>query len=492
MGRLTLLAHRREGFFGDVVARICRDLAVERCALFDTTEGIRLLAARGGDRRWLEGIEALLEADTPERVSFEAPDEAGALASSTWQRVLIPYRIDHLARRGVMCLDNRLRPALVGPTDRALLESLGVQMSVLIGNVELWQELSEVRRRLERENRYYRDHSKAPVTGARMVGESPAFRRLFDLIGKVAPTRTAALILGETGVGKELVAREIHRLSADQHGPFIAAHVASMAPGLVASALFGHERGAFTGATGQVQGRFELADGGTIFLDEIGELGLEDQVRLLRVLQEGAFERVGGSKTIRSDFRLLAATNRDLEALVAEGRFREDLFYRLNVFPIRVPPLRERREDIPRLALHFLDRFMRRAGRSFEGIGEADMDRLVAYPWPGNVRELEHVIERAVVLSQPPMLKIAELDARPAPVLAGSSGPRRWETLEEHERQYVAAVLDHCAGRITGKAGAAALLGLKPSTLQSRIDKLELRDALDQARVRAKPRVKRR
>ncbi len=488
IGRLGLLAHRREGFFGDIAARICRELAVERCALFDTTGPIRLLAARGGDRHWLGALESLLQKERPTAVQFLPPPDAPASQAPVGQLVLIPYRIDDLDRHGWVCLENRRRPARVGPEDRALLESLGVQMSVLIGNVELWEELRAVRQRLERENRYYREESPARVPPGPMVGESVAFVRMLELVAKVAPSDSAALITGETGVGKELVAREILRLSSRRDGPFIVVHVASMPSGLVASALFGHERGAFTGATRQLRGRFELAHGGTIFLDEIGELSPEDQVRLLRVLQEGTFERVGGSQTLRSDFRLLAATNRDLEARVAEGRFRQDLFYRLNVFPIHVPPLRDRRDDIARLALHFLDRFGRQAGRGFEGIGEADVDRLLGYDWPGNVRELEHVIERAVVLSEPPMLKIPSLDEGAVPLASGDRGEAAWPTLEQLERRYVRDVLNNCEGRITGKGGAAEILGLKPSTLQSRIDKLGLRGALKQARAQEKAR----
>jgi transcriptional regulator with GAF, ATPase, and Fis domain len=298
------------------------------------------------------------------------------------------------------------------------------------------------------------------------------------------------LVTGETGVGKELVASELHRQSPRRDGPFIAVHVASFSPGLVASGLFGHERGAFTGATEQAKGRFELANGGTLFLDEIGELSAEDQVRLLRVLQEGTFERVGGTRPIRSDFRLVAATNRDLQAEVRAGRFREDLYFRLAAFPLLVPPLRERREEIPTLALFFMERAARGRGVRFEGVGEADMRRMLEYAWPGNVRELEHVIERAVVLSEPPRLRIPPLDAatRAAPVApvvpARPAQRREWVSLAEAERRYVAEVLHHVRGRITGSGGAAELLGLKPSTLNFRIRKLGLLDEVRRARER--------
>ncbi|HTP28123.1 MAG TPA: sigma 54-interacting transcriptional regulator, partial [Anaeromyxobacteraceae bacterium] len=279
--------------------------------------------------------------------------------------------------------------------------------------------------------------------------------------------------------------REIHLLSPRRDGPFIAVHVAALAPGLVASALFGHERGAFTGATQQAKGRFELAHGGTILLDEIGELSLEDQVRLLRVLQEGTFERVGGARVIRSDFRLVAATNRDLPAQVSAGRFREDLYFRLAAFPLRVPPLRERRQEIPTLALYFMEKASRKLGVRFEGMPELDVARLLAHDWPGNVRELEHIIERAVLLSDPPRLRIPALDgkgARPAATAQATGMVDEWPSLEEVERRYVAKVLWHAHGRVTGAGGAAEVLGLKPSTLQFRIDRLGLREELRRSR----------
>jgi transcriptional regulator with GAF, ATPase, and Fis domain len=373
----------------------------------------------------------------------------------------------------------------VGASDAELLDALGVQLGVLLGNISLWQELTRARERLAQENRYFRESVPAAAAGSQMVAHSAAMREVLGLVGRVAPSTTAVLITGETGVGKELVAHEIHRQSPRRDGPFIAVHIAALAPGLVASGLFGHERGAFTGATEQAKGRFELADGGTLLLDEVGELSLEDQVKLLRVLQEGTFERVGGSRTLRSDFRLVAATNRDLAAEVQAGRFREDLYFRLCAFPIRVPPLRERREEIPTLALYFLEKVARQRGVRFEGISEADMERLVAWDWPGNVRELGHVIERASFLSEPPMLRIPSLEgglARAQPASRVTVEQESWVTLAEAERRHIGRVLEHTGGRITGAGGAAEILGLKPSTLNFRIAKLGLRDALAQAR----------
>jgi transcriptional regulator with GAF, ATPase, and Fis domain len=314
-------------------------------------------------------------------------------------------------------------------------------------------------------------------------------REVMGLVARVAPTGTAVLVTGETGVGKELVAHELHRQSPRRGGPFIAVHIASLAPGLVASGLFGHERGAFTGATEQAKGRFELADGGTLLLDEVGELSLEDQVKLLRVLQEGTFERVGGSRPLRSDFRLVAATNRDLKAEVHAGRFREDLYFRLCAFPIRVPPLRERREEIPTLALFFMERVARQLGVRFDGIGEADMERLAAWDWPGNVRELGHVIERAALLSEPPRLRIPPLEGGLTRTPRSSPGEVEpaadWVTLAEAERRYIGRVLERTGGRVTGAGGAAEILALKPSTLNFRIRKLGLAGLLDQVRRKA-------
>ena len=356
---------------------------------------------------------------------------------------------------------------------------------MLLANVDIYRELTEARRRLEQENRYYREAApQAPLGAGRIIGGSPALREVLDLVRRVAPATTPVLVTGETGVGKELVAREIHLTSPRRAGPFIAVHVAALAPGLVASALFGHERGAFTGATAQAKGRFELADGGTLFLDEVGELSLDDQARLLRVLQEGTFERVGGARPLRSDFRIVAATNRDLVAAARAGRFREDLYFRLAAFPIVVPPLRARREEIPTLALYFLEQVSRRLGVRFDGVTEGDMTRLVAHAWPGNVRELEHVIERAALLSDAPRLAVPALgaDATAPPTPPAPSG--EWISLEEMDRRYIRQVLDHVNGRVNGAGGAAELLGVKPSTLQFWIDKLELRDALRQARAR--------
>ncbi len=485
LGRLPLRKHG-EGLWGEIAARLCEGLGAERCAIVEAGNPPRLLAVRGGSRVWSDALVADITGCCDCSIGFVKPPWNEEDRDEEGQLLVIPFSSTALRRTGWVALENRrVRPG-VGSKDRAVIEVLGEQLSILFENTALWQELQAVRVRLEQENRYYRQQEGTTAGSGSIIGHSPALKSTLDLVARVAPTDSAVLITGETGVGKELVAREIHRSSRRADGPFIAVHIASLAPGLVASGLFGHEKGAFTGATSQVRGRFELADGGTLFLDEIGELGLEEQVRLLRVLQEGTFERVGGTRPIRSDFRLVAATNRDLSSLARSGRFREDLYYRLNVFPILMPPLRDRSEDIPTLALYFMEQSGRRLGRKFEGIGEADMARLTAYPWPGNVRELMHCIERAAVLSDGPRLRIPPLDPAEAPSSASAgedAAPGGIPIpLAEAERRHIKKVLQHAKGRITGTGGAAEILGLNPSTLHFRIGKLGLKGELARAR----------
>jgi len=304
----------------------------------------------------------------------------------------------------------------------------------------------------------------------KIVGDSTALRHVLHQVEIVAPTDATALLLGETGTGKELVARAIHDASDRRHRPFITINCAAIPSGLLESELFGHERGAFTGAIAQRIGRFELADGGTLFLDEVGEIPLELQPKLLRVLQEHEFERLGGTCTINVDVRLIAATNRDLPGLVEAGDFRDDLYYRLNVFPITLPPLRERRDDIDALVDHFVGQFALRMGRQIDVIASETREVLRNHSWPGNVRELENVIQRAVILSQEGHLML--------PPFRGESAPRPAHdeptTLEGIARAAIAQVLGETNGVIGGPRGAAARLGLKRTTLQSMIKRLGL------------------
>ena len=308
-----------------------------------------------------------------------------------------------------------------------------------------------------------------------MVGESPALRRVLEQIAQVAPTHSTVLIQGETGTGKELVARAIHEHSSRRGRPLIKLNCAALPRDLVESELFGHEKGAFTGATQQRRGRFELADGGTLFLDEAGELPLETQVKLLRVLQEREFERVGGMRTVRTDVRVIAATNRDLRARVADGGFRSDLYYRLNVFPIVVPSLRERRSDIPDLVRHFAHKAARKLGRTVHTISPAFIEQACTYDWPGNIRELENLVERAIIMSDGATLDATTLFA-PASAAAGAPSALPGNvTLEEIERAHIRGVLQRTGWVIEGDLGAARILGLHPSTLRGRLRKLGLR-----------------
>ncbi len=328
-------------------------------------------------------------------------------------------------------------------------------------------EIKILKDRLERENAYLKEAAQVrPPQG--MVGKSPRFLSVLEDIGHVAQTGSTVLLLGETGTGKEVLAQAIHDASARKDRPMIKVNCAALPAALIESELFGREKGAFTGALARQAGRFEIADGSTIFLDEVGELPLELQPKLLRVLQEGEFERLGGSRTIKVDARVIAATNKPLAQAVNEGRFREDLFYRLNVFPIEVPPLRERREDIPLLSWTFVKEFSNSMGKAIEEIADDSMAALLAYPWPGNVRELRNVIERAMILSRGPTLqiKLVHPALRPHANTAG--------TLEEAERDHILRVLERCGWRIRGSNAAAEQLGVKPTTLESRIKKLGL------------------
>jgi DNA-binding NtrC family response regulator len=326
-------------------------------------------------------------------------------------------------------------------------------------------------RRLVIENRRLRANLQGKEELARMIGRASAFRDALAMVEQVAPVKSTVLLTGESGTGKEVFANAIHRLSPRADGPLIKVHCAALAEGLLETELFGHEKGAYTGAISSRKGRFELADGGTIFLDEIGEISQATQVKLLRVLQEGEFERVGGTATIKVDARIIAATNVDLHRAVAEGRFREDLFYRLHVIRIQIPPLRRRREDIPLLVQHFIENFNKLAGKRVKGISPEALDRLVTFHWPGNVRELENVIERAVVLATGDLITVAELpqlEARePAPETIAF---RVGQPLAELEREAIQRTLRAVAG---DKDAAAKILGIGVATLYRRLKEME-------------------
>jgi formate hydrogenlyase transcriptional activator len=337
------------------------------------------------------------------------------------------------------------------------------------------EEITRLKDRLHEENRVLRAEVDHAFMFEEIVGSSPVLRRVLSNIVQVAPTDATVLLSGETGTGKELIARAIHKRSRRSGRPFVCANCAAIPASLVASELFGHEKGAFTGATQQRRGRFELAHGGTIFLDEIGEIGSETQVALLRVLQERQFERVGGSRAVMVDVRIIAATNRDLPAAVAAGAFRSDLFYRLNVFPIQVPPLRQRKDDIAVLVEYFARTFADKMAKRIRRIEKRTLALCEAYAWPGNIRELQNIVERSVILCGGDTLSIDEswLSIQPRPGL-DRSAPLA-QTLKDQEREMIEAALAESRGKVAGSNGAAVRLGMAPSTLESKIKQLRIR-----------------
>jgi PAS domain S-box-containing protein len=338
-----------------------------------------------------------------------------------------------------------------------------------------FEEIKKLKDQLYRENIALREEIDKTSMFEEIVGASPQLKAVLAKVGKVAPTDSTVLITGETGTGKELIARAIHKRSKRSARAFVSVNCAAVPRDLIASELFGHEKGAFTGATQRRLGRFELAERGTIFLDEIGELPPETQIALLRVLQEREFERVGGTQPIRAEVRVIAATNRDLEAAIAAGTFRSDLFYRLNVFPIEIPALRDRRDDIPMLVEYFIDRYARKAGKSIRRINKRSLELLQAYPWPGNIRELQNIIERSVVVCETETLSIDESWLSRRPHTVNSKGqPGLEQNLAVHEKEMIEAALKDCGGRVFGPLGAAAKLGMPRSTLESRIRSLKI------------------
>jgi len=367
--------------------------------------------------------------------------------------------------------------------DAAFLAQVANQIALAVENAIAYGEIASLKDKLAQEVIYLQDEIRTELKFEEIVGNSDVLRRVLAELETVAPTDSTVLIYGETGTGKELIARAIHNLSSRKSNAFVKLNCAAIPTGLLESELFGHEKGAFTGAIAQRVGRFELANRGTVFLDEIGEIPLELQPKLLRVLQEREFERLGSTRTLRTDARLIAATNRNLEEMVADQKFRTDLYYRLNVFPVRVPALRERREDIPLLVRHFVQQFSRRMNRSIETIPSQTMNTLVRYDWPGNIRELQNVIERAVIVSAGPVLRVSLDDLRTRAHSAESlngggasedAGKMRG-VLEDAERKQILAALKQARWIVAGPNGAAALLGMKRSTLQAHMQRLGIR-----------------
>jgi formate hydrogenlyase transcriptional activator len=408
----------------------------------------------------------ILKGSPEEQFPFELPQHLvqASVKSGCW----IPL----IGRDGPLGTLNlfSLQPMAFLNEDLETLGQLASQVAVALDNALVFQRMVDLNSRLEKEKLYLEDELRTGTKFEEIIGESNVLKRVLKQIETVAPTDSTVLILGETGTGKERLARAAHDLSPRRQRAFVKVNCASVPAGLLESELFGHERGAFTGAIAQRIGRFELAHQGTLFLDEVGEIPLELQPKLLRVLQEKQFERLGSSRTLTSDVRIVAATNRDLAKLVATGQFRSDLFYRLSVFPVVVPPLRDRPDDIPLLVHYFLSKFANRLAKKVDVVSPDTMAALCQYSWPGNVRELEHVIERAVILSPGPELRISLIELAQSREVV----PKASATLEGIEREHILRVLRETKGKIGGPGGAAERLGMNRTTLNSRMQKLQI------------------
>lgn len=396
---------------------------------------------------------------------FDSPTSRLMRAEGVRSVVCMPL-ITHDRALGTVSLAS-LRDSAFQQGDVDLLAQVASQVAIAVENALAFQEIAELKNKLAQEKLYLEDEIRSEMNFDEIIGECASLRAVLKQVETVAPTNSTVLITGETGTGKELIARAIHNLSPRHERTFVKVNCAAIPTGLLESELFGHERGAFTGAIAQRLGRFELANGGTIFLDEIGDIPLELQPKLLRVLQEQEFERLGSMHTTRVDIRLVAATNRNLAEMVAARTFRSDLYYRLRVFPILMPPLRERQDDIPSLVRYFVEKHARRMNRAVETIPAETLDQLIHYPWPGNIRELENLIERAVIVSPGPVLRVPLGELRAASDVVGES-----QTLRAAERDHILKALDATKWILSGPRGAAIRLGMKRTTLQSKMRKL--------------------
>ncbi len=482
-----------ERLLGRLMRVAIENAGAERGHLLLEQEGAPAVLVSGSRERvtlQLESATALSEAtDLPqsvvnyvrrsgELVVLADAADAGAFTGDPYivrerPRSVVAVPLTNQARLvGTLYLENNLASGVFTAERARVLQILAAQAAIAIENARMFAEIGRLRDRLQAENVYLIEEIKTRHGFEEIVGRTAALKKVQSLVEQVAPTDSTVLITGETGTGKELVARAVHNLSTRRERPLVTVNCGTISPGLVESELFGHEKGAFTGALARKIGRFEVADGGTIFLDEIGDLPGDLQVKLLRVLQEGEIERVGGSRTIRVDVRVIAATNRDLEQLARNGEFRADLYYRLNVFPIHSPALRDRRADIPLLVHYFVAKYAKKFGKRIESIPSDVMQRLESYSWPGNIRELSNVLERAVIVSRGPTLEPSDwISSKPQAAALDSRAPDP-RSLEDVERSHIVATLEHARWRVSGPQGAAAVLGLKPTTLEARMKKL--------------------
>jgi transcriptional regulator with GAF, ATPase, and Fis domain/tetratricopeptide (TPR) repeat protein len=470
--------------FLERVINVAMDFTVALRGAFIVRENdeLKIIASRNLDptlfntekfRKVREFMMGTMTAGTELFIPFvETQNDGSIQAASANSLICMPAKLgDEIV--GYLCLDGRIGKDPFPHNQIPFVRMLCSQIAVGLSNIRIYEELREQRDRLEDEAVFYKKEMGVAGPTTMIIGKSTGIGSVLDQIQQVAPTDSLVLILGETGVGKELVAKAIHSLSTRKDGAFIPVNLSALPQELITSELFGHEKGAFTGAHESHRGRFELADGGTIFLDEIGDLPASIQVKLLRVLQEGTFERLGSSKQIHSHFRVIAATNKDLHSEVDKGTFRQDLYYRLNVFPIYVPPLRERKDDLSQLANHFMEKFGKKLGKRLRSIAPQELKKLLDYHWPGNVRELEHFIERAIILSDGHSISFSGLKQTWSTPTPEDDQPIR--PLEEIERAYVRKALAATGWRVSGPRGAAYLLGLKTSTLRFRMDKLGIK-----------------
>lgn len=427
----------------------------------------------------------ILESDGP--VLFDTNKWADMKLPPIYAKIIPKFGIDNMIGAAIRIAGEPIgilvfqQDSLLPVSEQAqLFGSICSQLAIILSNILANQkiecqlkQINTYKEQLEDEKLYLKEEIDTMHNFNEIIGASNSLKETFRLVDQVASSDSTVLILGETGTGKELIARAIHNNSKRKNKLMVKVNCAALPANLIESELFGHERGSFTGATDRRLGKFELANGGTLFLDEIGEMPLDLQVKLLRVLQEREIERVGGRTTIKIDTRIVAATNRDLEKDVEDGRFRSDLYYRLNIFPITLPPLRERMEDIELLTTHFIKKFSQKTGRLINSLGARVLQELKQYPWPGNIRELEHFIERSVLLASGPMIKQIHLPALKSSSLAKViSEEIKLQTLDENEKAHIYEILKYCKGRISGLGAAAEILGVPPSTLNSKIKRL--------------------
>jgi formate hydrogenlyase transcriptional activator len=420
-----------------------------------------------GGRSLREGVPVIFS--KKQMQGFDAEITSSLLAEGLHSLCCVPL-LRPYGPLGVLVLGSTRSDAFQ-PEDLGLLNQVAAHFAVALESHRAAAEIEALKERLAEEKKYLEGDIRLGGLFEEIIGDSPALKQVLSQVTTVAPSEATVLILGETGTGKELIARALHRMGRRKHAPFIKLNCAAIPTGLIESELFGHERGAFTGAISQKVGRLELADGGTLFLDEVGEIPLEMQPKLLRVLQDHEFERLGSTRTIKVNLRLIAATNRDLAKGIAQHEFRSDLFYRLSVFPIRVPPLRERQEDIPLLIRYFVRKFAARMERHIETIPRETMKTLTGWPWPGNIRELENLMERSVILSDGNALHVplSELRIESSRLVSPAD-----QTLDSAEREHILGVLRETGGIISGPHGAARRLGLQRTTLQSKMQRLKI------------------